>query len=842
MSLAGRVRRLRRVTRAEVIWRMRTLAHRTAHRCAMTVRTPVWRRELLTRVLAPTEVDDLSALLAAGRFEDAHHAIATHVRQRPVRSLLHPSLREPLRARVLAAYPAGPDDARMRGDRIVNGDYDLLGYEGLRFDGAHGAIDWHLDPVSGRRARAAFWADVPYLDPACGDHKVIWELNRHQHWVTLGRASWLTGDQRYRTRFIAEAASWMAANPPRVGANWASALELGVRAISWMWAIELFAAGDVPGEPPWLVDLLLGLDVQLRQVERNLSWYFSPNTHLLGEALALYVAGRTWPEFTRAAEWARIGGDILVGEIDRQVLGDGFHVERSTHYHRYALDFYLLALATARLTSDTGREEALAGVAHRMASALRCVTDAAGRVPIIGDDDGGELFPIAGHAPDDVRPTLAWAASLLRRPEIAMAPAPEAALWLTAALDGEASLPSAARPVMPDLSTVLGSSGYHVSRRNESLLVFDAGAHGFMNAGHAHADSLAVTLSAGEHRLLVDPGTGTYTMDPVLRDRLRSSESHNTVTVDGRSQSVPAGPFHWARTAQGGVERVVVGATFDLFHAHTDAYAPLRHERMVFATGAHTWVVADRLSGPGRHRACVHWHLDPAWTVAADGRGGWALTHRTGIEARLAIPEVTVDLLQGDADWALGWVAPIYGRLTPAPTLRGTSERSTPIWIVTTIDVGSPQVRGAVTTLLDVLSGDRGGSGCAVLTRRERHADVTFFRTKRERDTVSIVVEPRGTTAITTDAAALHARISNAGRLERVCLVDVTVFRFDGTAPVTITSPKPIRDADVSLDRGGDPVVATTGTGAELSISLDRPSTRVTAAEATVVDRAVLQQ
>ena len=107
MSLAGRLRRLRRLTRAEAIWRMRTLAHRTAHRCAVTVRTPVWRRELLARALAPTEVHDLSALLAAGRFEDAHHVIATHVRQRPVRSLLHPSLREPLRARVLAAYPAG---------------------------------------------------------------------------------------------------------------------------------------------------------------------------------------------------------------------------------------------------------------------------------------------------------------------------------------------------------------------------------------------------------------------------------------------------------------------------------------------------------------------------------------------------------------------------------------------------------------------------------------------------------------------------------------------------------------------------------------------------------------
>ena len=104
-----------------------------------------------------------------------------------------------------------------------------------------------------------------------------------------------------------------------------------------------------------------------------------------------------------------------MGEIDRQVLADGFHAERSTHYHRYALDFYLLALATARATrDDAAGSGARDGRRDRMATALRHVTDAAGRVPLIGDDDGGELFPIAGHAPDDVRPTLAWAAVAAR--------------------------------------------------------------------------------------------------------------------------------------------------------------------------------------------------------------------------------------------------------------------------------------------------------------------------------------------------------------------------------------------------------------------------------------------
>ena len=43
-----------------------------------------------------------------------------------------------------------------------------------------------MDPVHARRVPRQFWSTVPYLDPECGDHKIIWELNRHQHWLVLG--------------------------------------------------------------------------------------------------------------------------------------------------------------------------------------------------------------------------------------------------------------------------------------------------------------------------------------------------------------------------------------------------------------------------------------------------------------------------------------------------------------------------------------------------------------------------------------------------------------------------------------------------------------------------------
>ncbi|HEX5819514.1 MAG TPA: alginate lyase family protein, partial [Gemmatimonadales bacterium] len=716
-------------------------------------------------LLVPSpEMAAVRRALGRGRFQDAHAALSAHACTRPRRFLLHPSMRDALRVRITARHAAAAPDAARLADRIAAGEYHLLGYERLRFGRRAGDPDWHLDPVSGRHAPFVFWADVPYLDPACGDHKVIWELNRHQHWLALGRAWWLTGDPRYRRAFIAEAESWRRANPPLVGVNWASALELALRSLSWLWAIEFFAADAEPVESPWLVDLLLGLHLQLRQIERTLSRYFSPNTHLLGEALALYVAGRAWPELRRSTHWAALGAGILREESTRQVLSDGLHAERSPHYHRYALEFYLLALSVARVTGDAEQVAALAPVARRMAEALAALTDTEGRLPLIGDDDGGELCPVTGRAPSDVRSTLAWASGLLHVPNLAPLDVPEAADWLLAS-DETATTTPATPPVRKRpgtrTSVVLEASGYHVSRHGTSLLVFDAGAHGFLNGGHAHADALSVTLVAGGQPLLADPGTGTYTMDPLLRTRLRSSQWHNTLTLDGRSQSVPSGPFHWASTASAKPRRVVLNPRFDYFEAGTDAWAPAVHERAVLSLGEREWVVADRVLGTGRHEAAVHWHIAPEWAATRDVQGGVQLHHACGLRARLGVTGASIELHQGDRETGLGWMAPVYGRLVPATTVRCVVERAAPFWVISTIGLLDPNAPGAGSERLDVLATEPAGDAAALITRAGMHADVAMFRpTSTRRESATLLVDPRRGHAITTDARALFARIA----------------------------------------------------------------------------------
>src|SRR6185503_20838583 len=127
-----------------------------------------------------------------------------------------------------------------KGERIVAGRFDLLGLKDLDFGTP---INWHFEPIAGTIAPTVHWSQIDYLDTdLAGDKKITWELNRHQYFATLGRAYWFTNDERYAATFASHLQSWIEQNPPKLGINWASSLEVGYRAISWLWAINFFKA------------------------------------------------------------------------------------------------------------------------------------------------------------------------------------------------------------------------------------------------------------------------------------------------------------------------------------------------------------------------------------------------------------------------------------------------------------------------------------------------------------------------------------------------------------------------------------------------------------------------
>jgi heparinase II/III-like protein len=786
------VSRLARMDRAELTWRGAAAARIAVDRVRARISRPRWNRRDLHTALAPLPA--LSAArtaLANARWDDAQRQLAAHFATTPQRFVIGATMRHALADRIRRDFPGSAPDAIVRADRILAGEYDVLGFRGLRFDrGAEStqrtpreeqngaaAVDWQYDPIHDRRPPGSFWSTVRYLDRSCGDHKIIWELNRHQHWLTLGRAYWLTGDSKYRARMVAELESWMQGNPPLTGINWASMLELGFRSLSWIWALQFFVNGEGPAKAghhvrqeirasptdrqeihasatdpqemhasstgvvsgfsrtgetdspesvvpgfsgtaddadagtPWVVDLLLGIDRQLAHVEHNLSYYFSPNTHLLGEALALYVAGRALPELAASERRAAIGRRVLVAEIDRQIAADGGHCERSAYYHRYTLDFYLLALAVARITADPAAAD-FERAAGRLAAAARLLADDNARLPHIGDDDGGALVPMFGRESDDVRGSLAIAAALLNRPDLQVGDAPEDVIWML----GERRALQPGHSKLPIASNALPETGYYVSRTADGdHLVIDAGPHGYQNGGHAHADALSLTFTSRGIPLLIDPGTVSYTTDPELRDRMRSSAMHNTLTIDGRSQSIPKGPFHWTHAADGRLNRWTVDRGCDYFDGAHNGYAPIEHRRRVLARHGDLLVVADFVSGAGRHSAAAHWHVDPRWTVDVRDRRVELTTGDRRIT--LVVADGGVEAFTGDETTGLGWCSPVYGRLDQTTTVRVTRQGDGPFRLASVFGLDSANPVASVEWVSDT----------TLRITRERSVDEVVF-------------------------------------------------------------------------------------------------------------------
>ena len=179
-------------------------------------------------------------------------------------------------------------------------------------------------------------------------------------------------------------------------------------------------------------------------------------------------------------------------------------------------------------------------------------------------------------------------------------------------------------------------------------------------------------------------------MDPRLRDRFRSSASHNTVAIDSQSQARPSGPFHWRTRADATLHGWRSHPRIDWAEAVHDGYAPLRHRRSVLRTTDSGWLIVDEMLGSGEHTAAAHWHFDPDWSLRTDEPGRMRATHTDGTEAWILPDAGDILLAHGDEVSGMGWFAPAYGVVMPAWTARVSRTEHAPITMVTWIGATPP--------------------------------------------------------------------------------------------------------------------------------------------------------
>lgn len=595
-------------------------------------------------------------------------------------------------ARHLAAMdPEVFEELRRRSAAIHAGQVTLLGLKPLSV-GSPPA--WHRDASSGIVSPKAHWSRIAFLDvQVVGDHKVVWELNRHQY-LLAPALCWLVDDDARHLELIQDhLESWLAENPPRIGVNWASSLEVSYRSITWCWLLCLL--GDARWREGLRERLVSSLQSHGKHIERYLSYYFSPNTHLTGEALGLFYIGSVIPEFRSSIRWRQLGARILEDCLDRHVPADGVYFEQSTQYHRYTTEIYLHYLLMAEC-SGWPVSSRVRPALHRLFDVLRSLVDGAGHMPLLGDDDGGLLLPMDHRQPHDIGGLLLAGATALGRQDLRLPGIqhPSMSAWLCGMDPTRQAMDADARcPGWTDIYFAAG--GLAVLRdgwqAGSAVATLDAGAHGAMNCGHAHADALSMTLSLGDTPLFVDRGTLTYVGGD--RDAFRSTVSHNTLEFDSESSVTPADPFQWRGVPPRPTAKLFSSdfLTAVTSHAigHVDSPNPSRHERTVLHARNGAWVILDRARRARSAGVACRWQLHPDLAVTEPG------TPFTAVQAGDRTPVAVIAFLLADGtSVSRRDVSPCFGQRVNSFFLEARAMIDTPLLtLVIPVSGREPQAR-----------------------------------------------------------------------------------------------------------------------------------------------------
>ena len=407
---------------------------------------------------------------------------------------------------------------------------------------------------------------------------------------------------------------WIAQNPVGTSVAW-DAFPTSLRLMNWALLAAVYGWDSA--------SIRTSFVAQARWLRHHVEFDVLGN-HVLINAAALVLADQLC-----TGKISSFASRLLRREVERQILSDGGHVERSVMYHVQVLEVLLFIYAAVPEPPAFLHDALL-----RMAQFLAQVLHADDEIPLFGDAALGETASPRG---------------LLR--------------IVYALLREEASVESGG-----DIR--FENTGYFVfnDAKSETRMIVKAGAPGSpYQLGHAHCDMLSYEMTVQGRRVIVDSGTHGYADSP-YREYCRSTRAHNTVVVNEKEQMECWSTFRVGRRYVPTVHPPEACAQDCLLHAEHDGFAPYRHARRFFRKAGEAWGIADTVWGPGAIQAESYIHVHPAYTVEQVSQG-WRI-EGDGLQLLLCpFGACEVTCVRAQTTPQQGWYFPEFGVAHPAATL-----------------------------------------------------------------------------------------------------------------------------------------------------------------------------
>lgn len=587
-------------------------------------------------------------------------------------------------------YPDSIRDTVEAADEICNHTFDLLG-SGKTYLGQD--IDWSCDFKSGTRWEPQYHTEINYINlNDSSDVKVPWELSRFQHLLTLGKAYWYTGDEKYAQEFVNEISDWITKNPPQFGVNWACTMDVAIRVTNWIWGYYFFIDSPSFSENVHL-QFLKGILAHGRHIINNLEYGEVTGNHYLSDLVGLVYLGIMFPEFKESKKWLDFGFSQFKLEMDSQINPDGVDFEASIGYHRLVLELFLYVTLLAKLNDIVLPDDFLRRL-ERMFEFVMYYLKPDGNAPIIGDMDDGRLHILTTDTRErinDHRYLLAIGAVLFKRDDFARATGQffEEASWFLgkSGFDGFSNLTD--KPEIRLQSKAFRQGGFYVLRHDNLYLMCHCGDIGLKGrGGHGHCDQLGFELFAGNQAWIVDPGAYVYTADPKSRNQFRGTRYHNTVVVDGEEQNRfnDIDLFNMRNDSQAKLLEWETNQDFDFFVGEHYGYtrlseAVIHRRKIILDKKMRTWEITDLLHGQGAHKYEWYFHFDAGITlfqeekqIRAQGKNQNLLfTYGDQEGFQISVEE--------------GWISKSYGVKEKGQVLRLELEKEVPVEVKFRVEV-----------------------------------------------------------------------------------------------------------------------------------------------------------
>lgn len=431
-----------------------------------------------------------------------------------------------------------------------------------------------------------------------GDPEWCYMLNRHRYWVDLGRAFWLTGDEKYIKTYIEQISDWIDKNiySEALSSKTWRTIEIGMRCEIWLEALSYFI------ESPILNDTLLFKIIKSFyehgcRLEQHFTDFSQTSNWGIIENKGLYVLATVMDCFKQASDWRKISEKRLTQCIAVQVYSDGLHWEQSSLYHNEVLKS-LISVIRAAYRYDYQVSQSIKKCVLKMAVATLYQSSPLGYTPLNGDSD---LI--------DARELLSELSLLLDDSEFKYAGLDSFGyenIWTYGlkAFDYYIEM-SKVKPLNKSYSFRYAHQYVMRSDWHEEALfcLFTSGALG---GGHGHADLLHFDLTAYGRQFLVDGGRYTYRNDSIWRETLKSAKSHNTIIIDDQNFNHYIDTWSSKNNARGFGHSWLSNTDYDYVEARHDGYRGLSDpvmptRRIIFIKPVY-FIIIDEMECQSEHR------------------------------------------------------------------------------------------------------------------------------------------------------------------------------------------------------------------------------------------------